>query len=158
MKFKKGVELPMNTLVVVSIAVIILLAMTAFFIGGFGPFSQDVQLEEEFKKWCRRWVNLNCDPEDPIADRVFEAYNKWKRKYYENSNLETLCTEIKNCYNLKQEQVTEDKIKSEIQRACGCWFIAPITPEEPVPPAQPGGGQGGGQPGQGGGPPGGPSP
>jgi len=118
MKFKKGVELPMNTLVVVAIAVIILLAMTAFFIGGFAPTGQDIQLKQDFQRWCNKWVQVNCDPENSIVNNVFKAYKKWTQKW------ET-CEDLNVCPE-------KDKIISELQSACGCWFIAPRTPEKPV--------------------------
>lgn len=128
----------MNTLVVVAIAVIILLAMTAFFIGGFGPTGQDIQLKQDFQRWCNRWVQVNCKENDEyLVGKVFEAYNKWTQKYLDNNNkpcLDRSCAESSNecsgysdCWN--------KKIVPELQSACGCWFIAPTTPEEQVTPA-----------------------
>ncbi len=135
MKNSKGVELPMNTLVVVTIAVIILLAMTAFFIGGFGPISKDIQLKQDFQKWCNRWVQENCDPDSSIADEVFNAYNKWQQRYRDSmgnlvtkSNIDsaTECQGVDDCWN--------KKVIPTLQSACGCWFIAPTSPETGTQP------------------------
>lgn len=150
MKLSKGVELPMNTLVVVAIAVIILLAMTAFFIGGFGPTSQNLQAKQDFQNWCNRWVQVNCkgDQNDYLVKKVFESYNKWQGKYTDSSG-ENICNVNEftggECYYGGQ-QIKSDEIIQELQSACGCWFIAPTSPEtgttpETTPTQQQGEGQ-----------------
>jgi hypothetical protein len=55
----KGVELPINTMVIVVIAVIILLALIAMYFSGFGPFSKTVGLEGVRGDACRRLVQEN---------------------------------------------------------------------------------------------------
>jgi len=55
----RGVELPINTMVIVVLAVIILLALVAMYFSGFGPFSTAVGLEGERGDACRRLVQEN---------------------------------------------------------------------------------------------------
>jgi hypothetical protein len=55
----KGVELPINTMVIVVLAVIILLALVAMYFSGFGPFSTAVGLEGVRGDACRRLVQEN---------------------------------------------------------------------------------------------------
>ena len=55
----KGVELPINILVVVAIAVIVLLGLVALYFIGFNPFSVTSALEATKNQGCRLWMNLN---------------------------------------------------------------------------------------------------
>jgi hypothetical protein len=60
-KTVKGVELPINILVVVAIAVIVLLGLIALYFIGFGPFSGATGLEGVKNEACRQYVqNKNC--------------------------------------------------------------------------------------------------
>ncbi len=89
MKKSKGVELPMNTMVVVAIAVIILLSLTAFFLGVFTPTQSSSQAQQEFNNACAAWARLgypdDLDTYGSVIEDVCEAYNKtynknWKEK------------------------------------------------------------------------------
>jgi hypothetical protein len=63
----KGVELPINTLVIVAIAVIVLLALVAMYFTGFNPFTSTVGLEGIRGEACRQMAQLKqckADPED----------------------------------------------------------------------------------------------
>ena len=55
----KASELPINTLVVVIIAVIILLALVAMYLTGYGPFSKTVGIEGARGGACRQLVQEN---------------------------------------------------------------------------------------------------
>lgn len=57
---RKGIELPINTLVVVAIAVIILLAVAAFFMGGFAGASESMQKRQAFLNACQPYTQLGC--------------------------------------------------------------------------------------------------
>ena len=50
----KGISLPINVLVIIAIAVIILLALVALYFTGFGPFSTAVGLEGIRGENCRK--------------------------------------------------------------------------------------------------------
>ncbi len=97
----KGIELPINTLVVVAVAVIILLGVVAFFMGGFGPVSASMQKRQEFLNECQPYVQLGCqgDPSSTIQNK----YYNW----IENAPTKT-------AGNNKAEL---DKIK----QSCGCF-------------------------------------
>ena len=53
----KGVELPINILVVVAIAVIVLLGLVALYFVGFNPFSVTTALEATKNTGCRAYMN-----------------------------------------------------------------------------------------------------
>jgi hypothetical protein len=55
----KGVELPINTMVIIVLAVIILLALVAMYFSGFSPFSTAVGIEGVRGDACRRLVQEN---------------------------------------------------------------------------------------------------
>ncbi len=55
----KGVELPINILVIVAIAVIVLLGLVALYFVGFNPFSTTAGLEGIKNKACQTLVQTN---------------------------------------------------------------------------------------------------
>lgn len=55
----KGVELPINILVVVAIAVIVLLGLVALYFIGFTPFSLSAGIEAIKNGGCRTYLNQN---------------------------------------------------------------------------------------------------
>ena len=66
---KKGVELPVNVLVIVAIAVIVLLGLVALFMGGFGGFAGSVESTQAWSNACGN-VLANCAGDhydDPIT-------------------------------------------------------------------------------------------
>ncbi len=72
---RKGLELPMNTLVVVAIAIVILLAVAAFFTGIFGPAGKKWEYKQKFDEACRVYVAQGC--EGTVPENVKDAYAKW---------------------------------------------------------------------------------
>ncbi len=57
----KGIELPINILVIVAIAVIVLLGMIALYFTGWGPFAGATSLEGIKNTACRQLVQTsNC--------------------------------------------------------------------------------------------------
>ncbi len=72
---RKGLELPMNTLVVVAIAIIILLAVAAFFTGIFGKSGKKWEYKQEFDDACRIYVANGC--KGSVPEQVKNAYAKW---------------------------------------------------------------------------------
>lgn len=73
---KKGMELPINTLVVVAIAVIVILAIAAFFMGGFGGSSKGIQNMQAFKNSCSGWTQTGCAGTEPSD--VLSTYQVWQ--------------------------------------------------------------------------------
>jgi hypothetical protein len=71
----KGVELPINTLIIVAIAVIVLLALVALYFTGFTPFTSAVGLEGVRDEACRKLAQLNQCREQPqnIKTSGFDA-------------------------------------------------------------------------------------
>ncbi len=61
MKRQKGIELPINTLVVVAIAVIILLAVAAFFMGVWTPSAGGMQALAAKNRACGQLMNIGCN-------------------------------------------------------------------------------------------------
>lgn len=74
---KKGMELPVNTLVVVAIAVIVILAIAAFFMGGFGGSSKDIQNRQAFMNECSGWTQTGCGDTD-MPSNLKELYMIWQ--------------------------------------------------------------------------------
>ena len=58
----KGVELPVNILVIVAIAVIVLLGLVALYFIGFNPFSTTTALDSTKNFGCRLYMlqNVTC--------------------------------------------------------------------------------------------------
>lgn len=75
--FKKGMELPINTLVVVAVAVIILLGIVAFFIGGFAGSSEVIKNRQAFMNACSGWTQTGCNPEVMPGD-LEEKFKIWQ--------------------------------------------------------------------------------
>jgi hypothetical protein len=64
----KGVELPINILVIVAIAVIVLLGLVALYFVGFNPFSTAAGIEGIKNDACRELVQkYNCNPSAGLA-------------------------------------------------------------------------------------------
>ena len=77
----KGVELPMNTLVIIALAILVLLGLTAFFLQGITSPSQNVEAQQNFNSYCMQWVNEECYENSTILPNIFNTYNQWKQAY-----------------------------------------------------------------------------
>ena len=78
----KGVSIPINTLVMLAVAIIVLLAAVAWFMGAFGPTAQEQTHKQKFDALCMQWSTSNCaegafgdEDTDGTPDRLCEAYN-----------------------------------------------------------------------------------
>ena len=61
MKGMKGVELPINILVIVAVAVVVLLGIVALYFVGWSPFPATVGLESAKNEGCRQFVQeMRC--------------------------------------------------------------------------------------------------
>jgi hypothetical protein len=60
----KGISLPINAIVIVAIAVLVLVVIAAFFSGMLIPSSLEIQRESALNKACNIWrTSYNCDPD-----------------------------------------------------------------------------------------------
>ena len=97
---KKGIEIPISTIVILAIAIIVLLAIVAWFMGAFTPSGQQISGETNFNNACLSWVKLNC--EGNVPSDVCTAYNK------------TVSDNV-DCGDLG-----DPLLKARVARACGC--------------------------------------
>jgi hypothetical protein len=87
----KAVSLPINILVIIAIAVIVLLGLIAMYFTGFGPFTTAVSLEGVKNEACRELVQqYRCDRDlDDILTDNFDVAGDGDSA---NDNLESLCS------------------------------------------------------------------
>ena len=74
----KGVSIPINTLVMLAVAIIVLLAAVAWFMGAFGPTATESNLKQRFDTACIKWTSSNCEKDtttDNVPDNICTAYN-----------------------------------------------------------------------------------
>lgn len=58
----KGMELPINMIIIIAIAMLILVVVGAYFSGAFGGTSNAISLENAFSQACSQLVSAyNCD-------------------------------------------------------------------------------------------------
>ena len=57
---KKGISIPISTLVILAISIIVMLAIIAWFMGVFTPSGQQMSDSQKFNMACRTWVTTNC--------------------------------------------------------------------------------------------------
>jgi len=68
----KGVSIPINTLVMLAVAIIVLLAAVAWFMGAFAPTATESSLKQRFDSSCMTWSMSNCGGMPP--GKVCDAY------------------------------------------------------------------------------------
>jgi hypothetical protein len=108
----KGVELPINILVIVAIAVIVLLALVALYFIGFSPFSTSISIEGVKNAACSELVRRGCiDTTNTIQTPGFDSDNDGTsgETAANGDNLDKLC---ENFYNRINE--------TDCKRLCGC--------------------------------------
>ncbi len=80
---KKGVSIPINTLVMLAVAIIVLLAAVAWFMGAFAPTATSANLKQRFDTSCISWTGTNCEDAtgtsadsdgDGVPDNICDAY------------------------------------------------------------------------------------
>lgn len=97
----KGVSIPINTLVMLAVAIIVLLAAVAWFMGAFGPAARESSLRQALHNACDQWALTNCNGTVPW--NVCLAYANFTRD-------ETISKNQREC----------NKHKDEIAQACQC--------------------------------------
>jgi len=79
MFLRKGISIPINTLVMLAIAIIVLLATVAWFMGAFAPTATQQKLQADFRNSCSDWITRNCEESndaDGVPNNICLAYNK----------------------------------------------------------------------------------
>ncbi len=56
----KGMELPVNVLVIIVIAVIVLIALVALFMVSWGQGSRGIAIDTAKNSACQRYISLGC--------------------------------------------------------------------------------------------------
>jgi hypothetical protein len=69
----KGIELPINILVIVAIAVIVLLGMVALYFAGWSPFSGSLSYEAVKNTACAELVRTGCGDTTQIITTGFDV-------------------------------------------------------------------------------------
>ncbi len=103
MKGSKGLELPLNMIVLIIVAVLVLLVIAAYFTGQFASGANTIALQSAFNDGCTKWRSVyNCQP-NPSFTVKYQAPG--------SANADTSFIDI--C-TAKKMTITECAI------ACGC--------------------------------------
>ncbi len=114
---RKGIALPIDMLVILAIAVIILIAVVAVFMGVWTPFAGGQQARANFNKECQILVNTGCAG-NPSPE---------------------LC-EAANGVVLSKKTCDSPEDMLAVKVGCGCPNVAPLgstTTTVPAAPATP---------------------
>ncbi len=106
---RKGIALPIDMLVILAIAVIILIAVVAVFMGVWSPFATNQQGRANFNSACSVWVNTGCsaDPKD-VANLCDRAVG-----------IVLTGDEAATCKGSGTDDTTKD-VKNKVRSGCGC--------------------------------------
>jgi Tfp pilus assembly protein PilE len=75
----KGIELPINVMIIVLIALVVLIAIIALFTGVWNPGSQSLSLESAKSSACQKLVSAQCSFETyDIVVNNYDADNDGK--------------------------------------------------------------------------------
>ena len=99
---KKGISIPISTLVILAIAIVVMLAIIAWFMGAFTPSGRQLSAQQKFNMACRTWSISNCAGNPPRG--VCEAYRNMTGSFIDCSDTSSL----------------SESTKEAIARACGC--------------------------------------
>ncbi len=106
-KKMKGISLPIDMLVILAIAVVVLIAVIAVFMGVWSPFAGDQQKRAAFQSACGQWASQGC-PDTDDAGKV--PVN--------------VCTAAKGyIMGVASDGACDDSNRNNIKRACGCAVI-----------------------------------
>lgn len=91
----KGIELPINALVIVAIAVIVLLGIVALYFIGWNPFSGGVSLMSLKNTGCSNFsINFDCGSRGATPSDIIlppNSFNLTSRSNAANKSLQALC-------------------------------------------------------------------
>jgi len=101
----KGIELPINVLVIVAIAVIVLLGLVVLYFIGFNPFSGSVSLNSLKNTGCSNFsLNYGCGSRGATTSSISLPANS-----YGVTTLYALCTGYLNV-----------STEAQCRQLCGC--------------------------------------
>jgi hypothetical protein len=114
----KGIELPVNAIVIVAVAILVLAVIAAFFVGALGTNMAGINLEQAFTKGCEALIRAyNCD-ENKISDGTIKVLG-YPNPEDTDTTFYSLC--LQKGYSASTCAV-----------ACGCTTVPTVTqPEEP---------------------------
>ena len=119
----KGVSIPINTLVMLAVAIIVLLATVAWFMGAFGPAATEETRYQKFKTNCTIWVLTNCEDKSSEfgadCDDTVHSTTKGVNLPYSSDNPNKWCVPLE-VYNAYKEWRGEPKYFKDIALECGC--------------------------------------
>lgn len=78
---RKAISIPIHTLVMLAIAIIVMLAVIAWFMGGFSGPGGQVNAQQRFNSKCIDWAESNCARpllQEYIPSDVCNAYKDFK--------------------------------------------------------------------------------
>lgn len=111
---RKGISLPIDMLVILAIAVIILIAVVAVFMGVFNPFANNQQLRANFNNACSPWANTGCSGNAPDA-----ACTAAKGVVLSTD------TEVSKCKDDADTSTEAKTARNSVRTGCGCPLTAP---------------------------------
>jgi len=68
----KGISLPLETVVLLILAAVILAALLGFFLGTFTPAQTEADLARQQIIVCQEVANMNCDPDSDAAAKLLD--------------------------------------------------------------------------------------
>lgn len=106
----KGVELPINVLVIVVIALIILLALIGLFYGVWGPGSSGLNLEGTKNSACQMLVSTGCSDSESIHVSDFDADKDGQFDHGTQARHDSPCNEL------------DLNSRDNLFMLCKCWY------------------------------------
>ena len=85
----KGVSITTNTLVMLAVAIIVLLATVSWFVGGFGGAAEQSNIRQSFHNNCIRWAMNNCEGDADATTQ--QAYEDMSGKTYDKDDAAAAC-------------------------------------------------------------------
>ncbi len=86
----KGIELPLNTIIVMAVVVIVLLATASFFFQIWTPGAMQIGGQQAFNTGCRYYDDLGCD----LKTSVTEGASEITIENYDGGNLLAACRSV----------------------------------------------------------------
>lgn len=93
---EKGMELPVNTLIILVVAVLVVLVISGFFLGIIRPNSENEKNRMAFLNSCSGWVQTGCSGTMPSD--LEEKYSAWQPKVDMGDDKESYLRSMCGCY------------------------------------------------------------
>ena len=116
----KGIELPINILVIIAMAVMVLLGLVAIYMGGFGGGAGQIQLNNAKTEACQELIRAgqcgNASYTSNINVTGFDANKDGSLNPGTGDNLKTLCVNWYGC----PSSVGREFVDCCHKKVCGC--------------------------------------